>query len=617
MPRIFVLLIITLIASPLAIGQAVFNVSEASIVELNTALSQGEVTSVDLVRQYLQRIDQFDLAGPALSAIIRVNPDALTIAAALDEERRVSGPRSLLHGIPIVVKDNYNTTTMATTGGSIALADFLPNAEATQVRKLKDAGAIVLAKTNLHEYAYGITTISSLAGQTRNPYDLRRVPGGSSGGTGAAVAASFAAIGLGSDTCGSIRIPAAFNNLFGLRPSKGLSSIYGIMPLSHTQDVAGPLARTLADLAITLDIVIGFDSNDRATNIVQELALPQFYANLESVNLSDVRLGRLVEYMERADSQVKNAINEALDWYENQGATVVDVEMPQLGELLAASGVIAFEFEADLNRYFEQFGANEAFNLDQIIAEGLHHQEVTGVLTRTSSLEYNQIAYENAIAKRQELKQLLTKLMEEQQLDALVYPPIMELPVLIGESQPGNNCSISANSGLPALSMPVGFTDQGLPVAMELLGKFLEDDSLFALAFDYEKAMQPRQSPAVTPAITNGASAAPISYSVQLDQAGVRILGDFKWDVFSNQLHYSIRSEGSTPASAVTLSVNRDELTQFDEPVRANLLRPLQQSAAGSIFLEPNLRLGLEQKRVYLKVFAPTLPPSGAVVLVQ
>ena len=262
------LVIVTMTAS-FSFAQTQVDVSEASIRQLQNALEDGNTTSVNLVTQYLKRIELLDLAGPKLASIVRINSEALAEAAALDEERQVSGPRSLMHGIPIVVKDNYNVSGLPTSGGSIALAEFIPNAEATQVAKLKAAGAIVLAKTNLHEYAYGITSISSIGGQTLNPYDIRRVPGGSSGGTGAAVAASFAAVGWGSDTCGSVRIPSAFNNLFGLRPSKGLSSIYGIMPLSHTQDVGAPLARTLEDLAISLDFVTGYDENDSATQLVK------------------------------------------------------------------------------------------------------------------------------------------------------------------------------------------------------------------------------------------------------------------------------------------------------------------------------------------------------------
>ena len=243
-------------------AQAPFTVFEKSINEIQEALEKGDVSSVELVDQYLARVAAYDKKGPHLNSIVRVNENARAQAAVLDEERKNSGARSMLHGIPILIKDNYNTSDIPTTGASVALANFVPNQNSTQVVKLLDAGAILIAKTNLHEFAYGITSVSSLVGQTKNPYDYRRVPGGSSGGTGAAVAASFGAAGMGSDTCGSIRIPSAYNNLYGLRPSKGLSSIFGIMPLSHTQDTGGPLARSLEDLAILLDLTVGYDPED-------------------------------------------------------------------------------------------------------------------------------------------------------------------------------------------------------------------------------------------------------------------------------------------------------------------------------------------------------------------
>ncbi len=214
--------------------QEPFEVFEATIPELQSAMASGRVTSAELVDAYLARIDAYDRYGPNLNSILRLNPNARSEAESLDWERERLGPRSMLHGIPILLKDNYDTFDMPTSGGSVALAGFVPADDAFQVKRLREAGAIILGKTNLHELAMGITTISSLGGQTRNPYDLQRNPGGSSGGTGAAVAASFGAIGWGTDTCGSIRNPAAQNNLFGLRPTKGLSSIDGVMPLCHT-----------------------------------------------------------------------------------------------------------------------------------------------------------------------------------------------------------------------------------------------------------------------------------------------------------------------------------------------------------------------------------------------
>src|SRR5258705_6378926 len=246
---------------------APFDVTEKTITELAAAMRTGATSSRRLVQAYLARIEAFDHQGPALNAIISINPKALDEADALDRERAARGLRGPLHGIPIVLKDNYDTAEMPTTAASTALKGSMPGRDAFQVKKLRDAGAVIVAKANLHEFARGITTISSLGGQTRNPYDPTRNPGGSSGGTGAAIAASFAAVGMGSDTCGSIRIPSAHNNLVGLRPTKGLSSIGGMIPLSSTQDVGGPLARTVEDLAITLDATIGEDPEDSATKL--------------------------------------------------------------------------------------------------------------------------------------------------------------------------------------------------------------------------------------------------------------------------------------------------------------------------------------------------------------
>ena len=234
-----------------------FEVHEQSILDLQAAQTAGTVTSKGLVDSYLARIQAYDQAGPRLNAIVLINPRAREEAEALDRERVEKGPRGPLHGIPVLIKDNYDTADMPTSGGSLAFATMQPSADAFQVRKLREAGAVILGKTTMHELASGITNISSLTNQTRNPYDLYRTPGGSSGGTGAAIGASFAAAGMGSDTCGSIRIPAANQNLVGLRGTHGLSSRTVVMLLSSTQDIAGPLARSVSDLAIMLDATVG------------------------------------------------------------------------------------------------------------------------------------------------------------------------------------------------------------------------------------------------------------------------------------------------------------------------------------------------------------------------
>ncbi|HUE96951.1 MAG TPA: amidase family protein, partial [Longimicrobiaceae bacterium] len=254
----------TLLAVAPAVAQV--EVTEATIAELQEAMETGRATSAEITAAYLARIAAYDRGGPRLGAMIRINPNALAEAESLDHERAARGSRGVLHGIPIILKDNYATFDMVTSAGSLALSALRPPADAFQVRRLREAGAVIVGKANMDELASGYVGISSLGGQTLNPYDLTRIPGGSSGGTGASIAASYAAVGWGSDTCGSIRVPASHNNLVGLRATKGLSSIAGILPLSHTQDVGGPLARTVEDLAIALDATIGPDPADPATS---------------------------------------------------------------------------------------------------------------------------------------------------------------------------------------------------------------------------------------------------------------------------------------------------------------------------------------------------------------
>lgn len=483
---------------PLAVqAQAPLEVTEASIQQLQLAMATQRLSAVDLVDAYLERIAAYDEQGPALNAILMLNPDARAQAAALDRERTLTGPRSPLHGIPIILKDNYSTQDMPTTGASKALAEFTPNANATQVQRLLDAGAIILAKSNLHEFAYGITTISSLGGQTRNPYDPSRVPGGSSGGTAAAIAASFATIGMGSDTCGSIRIPAAFNNLVGLRPSKGLSSIYGIMPLAGTQDVAGPLARNFQDLAVVLDIVSGYDAKDPATAPMRTVPRPQFRSALGSANLAGLRIGKLMNYYATAQAPLREKLDAAFAQLAAAGAVIVEVTIPAMDELIASSGVIGQEFEEDLNAYLAEFGSTT--NLEAIVATGLYDPAVALVLERSAAGQQDPAVYQAALAARAQLRAAIEATMHSFEVEFLAYPPIGAFPVAIGESQPGNNCSLSANSGLPALSVPVGFSDSGMPMGLELLGAAFNDVALLAVGYAVEQLAQARSTPASTP----------------------------------------------------------------------------------------------------------------------
>src|SRR6516165_457735 len=320
-----------------------FELLEATIPQLQWALSTRIVTSHDLVTQYLARIEAYDQHGPALNAISVTNGKALAEADVRDAERRAGAGHGPLSGIPIIVKDNYDTIDLQTAAGSKSLAGWVPPDYAFLVRKLREAGVIIIAKSNMHEFAYGITTLGSLFGQTRNPCALDRNPGGSSGGTGAAIAANFAAAGMGSDTCGSIRIPASHNSLVGLRGTQGLASRSGIIPLSSTQDIAGPITRTVTDLAIMLDATVGYDPTDAQT-AASVGNIPQSYTDyLQLTGLHGARIGLLSALLgsDPADTEVAAVVRGAVEEMKWQGAEIVEVSIPDLSELLTdrANGV--------------------------------------------------------------------------------------------------------------------------------------------------------------------------------------------------------------------------------------------------------------------------------------
>ena len=357
-----------------------FDVTEKSVSELGAAMGAGTVTAVDLVAAYLERIDAYDQRGPALNAMIAVNPRAAEVAAELDAERAAGNVRGPLHGIPVVVKDNYDTAGMPTTAGTLGLATSTPPDDATQVRRLREAGAIILGKTNMHELARGITTVASFGGQTRNPYDPARNPGGSSGGTGAAVAASFGAFGMGSDTCGSIRIPAAHHALVGLRGTRGLASGDGIVPLSTTQDIGGPLARTVRDLAYALDATVGFDPADETTRLSEGNVPETYTAALDVRGLAGARLGLVPAMLDDGDAgrPVRAVIERAGEEMERLGATVVAIEEPDLTALTQDASVIGLEFRFNLDAYLAETPGAHVRSLADFVSAGLYHAILEG-----------------------------------------------------------------------------------------------------------------------------------------------------------------------------------------------------------------------------------------------
>ena len=479
-----------------------FSVVEKSIVELKNAMEAKQVTSRQIVEQYLERIRKYDKAGPQINAFIAINPRALQTADALDAERRAGKVRGPLHGIPIVVKDNYATADMPTTAGSLALAGFQTGRDAFMVKKLRDAGAIVIGKTNLHELAYGITSISSMGGQTKNPYDLTRNPGGSSGGTGAAVAASFGAAGLGTDTCGSIRNPSSENNLFGLRGTLGLSSRDGIVPLSHTQDIGGPLARTVTDLILMLDATVGFDANDPLTANSKGRIPKTYLSGVGDSSLGDVQIGVLTPLFGNGlqDEEVANIVRKAIERLRGIGARVSEVTIPGFDEMMQGTSVINAEFKFDLNGFLAKYPKAPVHSLGEILDRGLYTSAIDGVLRRSEAVESRETEeYSTSLARRDLARQRVVAAMVSQGITALAYPTLRRKPALIGEPQAGSNCQLSPTTGLPAISVPAGFTADGLPVGMDLLGGEFAEQTLLRIAFSYEREVHPRRPPSTTP----------------------------------------------------------------------------------------------------------------------
>jgi Asp-tRNA(Asn)/Glu-tRNA(Gln) amidotransferase A subunit family amidase len=549
-------------------GNATFDVTEKSIRELQAALTAGHVTSAQLVELYLARIAAYDQTGPTLNAVIALNPEAGADARDLDDERKARGPRGPLHGIPVLLKDNFETEDMPTTGGSLALRGIVPAQDAFQVRGLRRAGAIVLGKVNLHELALGLTTHSSLGGQTLNPYDLTRAPGGSSGGSGVAAAACFAAFTMGTDTSGSIRIPSSHNSIVGLRPSAGLSSRAGIIPFGHTQDTGGPMARTVEDLAVILDATVGYDPAD-PTTVAGSGRIPRTYtSSLKAGALKGTRIGVLTEFFGNApeDGDVAAVVRRAIDEMRTAGATAVDVAVPDLARLITASNLLTQEVKFYLRDYLRSAGAH-ARSIEELLDSGLHSASLQGILGVANAVPEDYTSgddYKSRLAARGTLAKAVVSVMDANRLDAVVYPTVRRIGPVVGGPQAGSNAALSANSGLPAVTVPAGFTVQGFPVGIELLGRSFAEPTLLSLAFDFEQATHHRRPPAATPALAAGsrgpalrgpADVGPGAVTITVTATGARSLPSsnvpfqaiarLSFNEQTRQLGYDLRLSGS------------------------------------------------------------------------
>ena len=482
-------------------------IEEASVAELQAAMASGALTSRALVQHYLDRIALYDQAGPKLNAFILINPRALEEADRLDRERADKGSGGPLQGIPLVLKDNMNTKDMPTTGGSVAFAGAQPQDDAFIVARLREAGAVLLGKTNLHELARAGTTVSSLQGQTLNPYDLTRTPGGSSGGTAVAVATNMAAVGMGSDTVNSIRSPASACDLVGLRPSRGLVSRSGIIPAALTQDMAGPIARTVADAATILEVIQGYDEKDATTEAVRGKRLPRYAASLDKDGLRGARLGILRSFFgsRPEHAEVNRAMEQAIATMHGLGAEAVELDVPlDVDQLINTMDVQKWESRTQIDAWLAALGpgAPAIHTFEAWVASGKYDKTLEKGLKAALPYEHPESdpEYLQRIGPRKEaLQKQLLAIFADKTLDAIVYPHQKRLVVPIGESQVERNGFLASITGFPAITIPAGFSSGGVPVGIELLGAPFAEASLIKLAYSYEQGTHNRLPPKTAP----------------------------------------------------------------------------------------------------------------------
>ena len=499
-------------------AQRSFRVDETTIADIHSAFRNGGLTCHTLVQAYLDRIAAYDKTGPAINAITVVNPDALKTADSLDKWFKASkafvGP---LHCVPMIVKDNFQTIGLQTAAGNLALKGYEPTVDAFQVKKIKEAGAIVLAKSNMAEFAFSpVETVNSLLpGYTRNPYALDRVTAGSSGGTAAAVAADLGEVGLGTDTGNSIRGPSAHNALVGIRSTMGLASRAGIAPLSLFADIAGPMARSVSDAATVLQVVAGYDPNDPATEPMKGKETPNYSAALVRDGLKGARIGILRQAYERPglDTGVVKVFAKAVDDLRRAGATVLDtVIVPQLDSIQRSNRQPCNPFKAEITAWLAQQGPNvPTRSIDSIVRSGKYHPSIQTRLEAALRFEQSPDSAPGCLARqrvRDGLRAAVTKMMDSLNLDAVVYPTWSNVPRLIGDlnTPAGDNSQVfSPTTGMPTITVPMGYTrNSTLPAGMSILGRAFDESRLIKLAYSYEQATKWRKEPSNTPPLRSG-----------------------------------------------------------------------------------------------------------------
>jgi amidase len=498
-----------------------FELSELSITDLQDGTQSGKYTSRSLAEQYLARIEAIDRQGPALRSVIDVNRDALTLADALDKERKEKGPRGPLHGIPILIKDNIDTADrMMTTAGSLALVGAKPPRDAFLVQRLREAGALLLGKTNLSEWAnirctYSTSGWSGRGGLTRNPYVLDRNTSGSSSGSGVAVAANLCAVAVGTETDGSVISPSSINGIVGIKPTVGLISRSGVIPISHTQDTAGPMARTVRDAAILLGALAGVDPRDKATAGSAGKSATDYTKFLDPKGLQGARVGVARNYFGFHEA-VDAVMAQALDALKRQGATLVDPadipNMDKVGE--HENTVLLYELKADLNAYLETLGSSAPVkSLKEVIAFNEQNKqkempyfgqnnflkaEAKGPLTDKDYLE----ALEKC--RRMARTEGIDAVMDKHKLDALVAPsdgPAWLTDLVDGDHSLASSTTAAAVAGYPSITVPAGFI-HGLPVGISFFGRAWTEPTLIKFAYAFEQATKERKPPTFLPTVS-------------------------------------------------------------------------------------------------------------------
>jgi amidase len=486
-----------------------FVIEETTIAQVHQGMQDGTLTCRKLVEEYLARIEAYDQHGPKLNAVIYVNPKALDEAEALDRKFAAGGLSGPLHGIPVLLKDNVDTYDMPTTGGSLSLEGLVPESDAFITRKLRESGALILAKMNLHEFAIWGETISSILGQTLNPYDQTLTPGGSSGGTGAAIAGNFGMVGIGTDTINSIRSPASANNLVGIRPTIGLVSRDGIIPYSFTQDTAGPICRTVEDAVRVLDVIAAYDQADEETAWSVNRKPESYAAFLKKDGLKEKRIGVLESFfgIDAIHEDTNKAVKNGIEKMKEQGATIVSLnEEIDSDYLVNEVSVHLHDLKDHLNVYLAALQAHASVHsVEEILASGKYHPGIEenlkkAVVLRTGTPEYNK-----RLVERNKLQTRVMKLIADYQLDALVYPHQKQLVCKVGGSQNERNGVLGSVTGFPSICVQAGFSTpsktapMGVPIGMEILGRPFSEATLIEIVYGFEQATHHRKPPLRVP----------------------------------------------------------------------------------------------------------------------